>query len=239
MPFFCTCNFLGQRSSFPPLSASEIKQEQPDYPSAIGFSGGGLQNYFNPNQQQVQSPVHPGQSGQSPIHVAQHMHQGSPMHVQSPIHPGHQSPLHPGMGGHQSPNPYQQQHIMQHQPSSPYHNQGGMQNARQLQHHNLQSTSTEASQLRPSSQPYQPSASPLHIHNLQPANSIQQQQGQGAEQNNQDQNRNNNDENNTDDFANISLPNLSDVNLSLLENHLSENFNSNLVLIDPDVQVIY
>jgi len=41
----------------------------------------------------------------------------------------------------------------------------------------------------------------------------------------------------TDDFGNISLPNLSDVNLSLLENHLSENFNSNLVL-DADVQAL-
>lgn len=41
-----------------------------------------------------------------------------------------------------------------------------------------------------------------------------------------------------DDFGNISLPNLSDVNLSLLENNLSENLSTNLVLIDPDVQAL-
>jgi len=41
-----------------------------------------------------------------------------------------------------------------------------------------------------------------------------------------------------EDLGNISLPNLSDVNLSLLENHLSENLSTNLILIDPDVQAL-
>ncbi len=63
-------------------------------------------------------------------------------------------------------------------------------------------------------------------HQQQQLQQQQQQQGQGPGQ-----------MDTLDDLGNISLPNLSDVNLSLLENHLSENFSSNLVL-DADVQVM-